>query len=82
MAEIDKRSKQDILRDLTERAASYVPEWRFSEETPDIGAVLAIAYADMATGTIKKLNGTPLKNKIAFFNTANASLLPAEPSTG
>lgn len=82
MAEIDKRSKQDILNALKERSASYTPEWRFSTENPDIGAVLAMAYADMFSGTLKKLNGTILKNKIAFYNTANASLLPAEPSEG
>ena len=82
MAEIDKRSVQDILKELRERSASYTPEWRFNENDPDIAAVLAMAYADMAAGTVKKLNSTPLKNKIAFFNTANASLLPAEPSEG
>jgi len=82
MAEIDKRTKQDILTALRERAASYTPEWHFDEKEPDIAAVLAMAYADMAAGTIKKLNGIPLKNKIAFFNTTNAAMLPAEPSEG
>ena len=68
MAEIDKRTKQDILTALRERAASYTPEWHFDEKEPDIAAVLAMAYADMAAGTIKKLNGIPLKNKIAYFD--------------
>ena len=58
MAEIDKRTKQDILTALRERAASYTPEWHFDEKEPDIAAVLAMAYADMAAGTIKKLNGS------------------------
>ncbi|MBE6611260.1 MAG: hypothetical protein E7632_02105 [Ruminococcaceae bacterium] len=82
MALIDKRSKLDILNELKERSASYTPEWRFRPDDPDIAAVLAMVYADMVSGTLKKVNQIPLKNKIAFFNTANVSLLPAEPSEG
>ena len=51
MAEIDKRTKQDILTALKARAASYTPEWHFDEKEPDIAAVLAMTYADMAAGT-------------------------------
>ncbi len=82
MAKIDKRTAEDILESFRERAESYTPEWNMDTDKPDIAAALAIAFAGMAAGTIKRLNGVPLKNKIAFFNAANASLLPAEPSKG
>ncbi len=82
MVKVDNRSMEDILAQIKERARSYTPEWRLDASDPDIAAVLALAYADMLAGTLKKLNGTPLKNKIAFFNMTNVTLLPASPSQG
>lgn len=82
MAKIDRHTAADILNIFKERSESYTPEWNMNAENPDIAAALAIVFAGMAAGTVKKLNGVPLKNKIAFFNTANASLKPAEPSKG
>lgn len=82
MAKIDTRSREDILNDFKERSESYTPEWNMDTNDPDIACALAMAYADMILGTIKNLNGIPLKNKIAFFNIADAQLLPAEPSKG
>ena len=82
MVKVDDRNKEDIVAQILERAKSYTPEWNMDSGEPDIAAVLALAYADMLAGTLKKVNGTPLKNKIAFFNMINASLLPAAPSEG
>ena len=82
MVKVDDRDKKDIVGQMLERSRSYTPEWIMDSRHPDIGAVLALAYADMLVGTIKKVNGTPLKNKIAFFNMVDASLLPAAPSEG
>lgn len=82
MVKVDNRSKDEILAEILERAKSYTPEWNIDPKDPDIAAVLALVYADMLTGTLKKINGTPLKNKIAFFNMVNATLLPAAPSEG
>ena len=79
---IDFRSKSDITEVLRSRAGSYTPEWNMNTENPDIATVLALVYADMYSGTLKKINNIPLKNEIAFFNTINANLLPASPSEG
>lgn len=49
---------------------------------PDIAAALAMACAEMFEGTVKKINGLPVKNEIAFFNLINACLKPASPSEG
>ena len=82
MVKVDDRSKEDLIAQIKERAKSYTPEWNFDTENPDIASALALVYADMLSGTLKKINNTPLKNKIAFFNMMNASLLPASPSEG
>lgn len=82
MVKVDDRSKEDIIEQIKQRAKSYTPEWNFDTDNPDIAAALALVYADMLSGTLKKINNTPLKNKIAFFNMMNASLLPASPSEG
>lgn len=82
MVKVDYRGKDDIIAEMIERAKSYTPEWNMNCDDPDIAAVLALVYADMLAGTVKKVNGISLKNKIAFFNMVNASLLPAAPSEG
>lgn len=59
-----------------------MPEWRFDMENRDIGTALAMVYAQMLAGTVKKMNYLPYKNQISFFNTLEAELLPAMPSKG
>lgn len=73
---------QEIIEQMQKKALSYVPEWRFSAENPDIGSALALVYAQMLHGTAEKLNYLPYKNQIAFFNALDASLLPAVPASG
>lgn len=80
--EFDQRTKNEILEQIQTKAISYAPEWRFDMENKDIGTALAMVYAQMLEGTIKKINDLPYKNQISFFNTLEAELLPAEPSKG
>lgn len=82
MVKTDLRNKKDIQDILCKRAASYTPEWNMDLSRPDIAAALAMACAEMFEGTVKKINGLPLKNEIAFFNLINACLKPASPSEG
>ena len=82
MVKIDSRGKDDIIAAIKERARSFTPEWIPADGNPDIAYALALASAEMLEGTIKKVNSLPLKNRIAFYNMLNASLLPAEPSEG
>ncbi len=79
---LDKRNRQDIIDEIQTKAQSYTPEWRFDELKPDIGSAIALVYADMIYGTIKRFNELPKKNKIEFLNTFDASVLPAVPSKG
>ena len=82
MVKIDSRGKSEIVAAIKERARNFTPEWIPDDSDPDIACALALASAEMLEGTIKKLNSLPLKNRIAFYNMLNASLLPAEPSEG
>ncbi len=82
MVKIDPRTRQDMINAMKERAKSYTPEWHLEPEEPDIAAALGLVYAEMLEGTVKKINGLPLKNKVAFYNMLNASLLPGSPSEG
>ena len=77
-----KYDKEEIKKIFKARAQSFTPEWNMDTDNPDIAAALAMVYADMVEGTMKKINNLPLKNIIAFHNTFNASLLPASPSQG
>ncbi len=72
----------DIIRRMAQKAESYVPEWRFDPENPDIGTAISLVYAKMLAGTYKKMWSLPHKNQIAFFNCLDAKLLPALPSKG
>ncbi|MBR6874532.1 MAG: hypothetical protein IKN17_13595 [Ruminococcus sp.] len=82
MVKIDLRGRDEIKEQLKKRAASYTPEWNMDTEDPDIAAALALAAAEMFEGTLRKINGLPLKNEIAFFNMIDSSLLPSAPSEG
>lgn len=73
---------QGIQKDIGKRAESYTPEWRFLPENPDIGSALAIVFAEMMAGTARQFSRAALKNRIAFLNELNASILPAVPSHG
>lgn len=74
--------REAILDQIQKKALSYVPEWRFTREDPDIGTALALIYGEMLSKTIKKLNEIPYKYQIAFFQQLEAELLPAVPASG
>lgn len=74
--------KDEIMELIQKRAKSYVPEWRFDAEFPDIGTALAMVYGDMFFGTAGRFSQIFLKNRIAFLNELDAGLLPARPAKG
>lgn len=74
--------KDDIMELIRKRAASYVPEWRFDAEFPDIGTALAYVYGDMFYKTSNRFEQIFHKNKIAFLNELDAGLLPAMSAEG
>ena len=53
---VDTRTKEELIAQLKETAASYTPEWQFDLENPDIGAALAFVYAELFAGTLRRIN--------------------------
>ena len=81
-SDLDQRTREDILDHIEKTAAQYTPEWRFDRENSDAGTALTWVYADMFARMLGKLNRVLDKNKISFFNSINANVLPPVPSSG
>ncbi|MCC8162095.1 MAG: hypothetical protein LIO86_02740 [Lachnospiraceae bacterium] len=79
-ARIDGRSREELERQIEELAASYVPEWRFDREDPDIGSVLAKLFAGQMAGNIVRCGQVLDRYHTEFVNFLGVSLLPARPA--
>lgn len=77
---IDKRSETDIEDRIEELAGSYVPEWHFDRENPDIGSVIGKIFARQMAGNIGRYNQVLDKYHTEFVNMLGISLLPAKPA--
>lgn len=79
---LDGRDRRDIMDQLKALARSYVPEWRWDEEHPDAGMVLAHVYAAMMENTVSKYNRTMYNHFLSFLNLLGTRLLPPAPAEG
>ena len=77
---IDKRSREDLENRIEELASSYVPEWHFDRENPDIGSVIAKIFADQMAGNLQRYNQVLEKYHTEFVNMLGISLLPPKPA--
>ncbi|MEG0763846.1 MAG: hypothetical protein RR424_08490 [Oscillospiraceae bacterium] len=59
------KQKREQLLSL---AKTYVPEWRFSQENPDVGSVTAILIDDMLQESKSRLSEVLHKHKIQYLN--------------
>lgn len=78
--EIDNRTKDDIIKQIKDLAKSYVPEWSYNLEDPDIGSVIATIYAGMLEDDINNLNMLMYKYRIELMNMIGVSLKKAKPA--
>jgi uncharacterized phage protein gp47/JayE len=74
--DIDTRDEETIVEQVLLGRAGYVPEWVPGERTPGT-AVARIAGRYLAT-VLQRLNQVPLKQKLAFLDTAGVRLVPAQ----
>ena len=77
---IDGRTRRNILDQIRKLAASYVPEWQFDEENPDIGSVLALLYADQMQENLNRYNTILERYYVELMNMLGISLKPAFPA--
>lgn len=79
---LDGRTQADLNRRVEELAASYTPEWRFTEEDADVGSTLAILYTHQMADNIRRINRIPEKYHTEFVNLLGLSLQSAHPASG
>lgn len=64
-----KRSDAAIVHEETRRIAeSYVPEWHFTTQAPDVGSVVAILLDEMRADSLGRLDGVMHKHRIQYLN--------------
>ena len=76
IALLDDRDVDQIVRDLVARRLGYVSNWTPKSKGAD-AAIAAIA-ARYLYAIIQRLNQSPEKNKLAFFDLLGLSLVPAQ----
>ena len=72
----------DIRRVIESKMRAYAPEWRFSENDPDGGTALALAFADMFGETAERLGRVPYKYFLYFLNMLETKIRSVSPATG
>lgn len=80
--QLDKRTREDIIRELEELAASYTPEWKFRSSQGDAGSALLNIYGDMLVEMLRRYNRIPERDKQLFFQMLGTRQRPAEPARG
>ncbi|MDR2088437.1 MAG: hypothetical protein LBP73_03670, partial [Clostridiales Family XIII bacterium] len=78
----DERGAAELRAQIKALAASYTPEWLFSEQNPDVGSVIAMIFADQMEGNILRLNRVFEKFHTEFVNLLALSPQPAQPARG
>lgn len=78
---IDSRTEQDILQEIKELSESYVPDWKFDTENPDVGSVISMLYARQMMDNVDKYNDILEQFQVEFVNMLSVSLQPAIPAS-
>lgn len=78
----DDRTKEDLITQIAQKAKNYVPEWTFDPAHPDAGTALALIFAELFSGTVKRYDRIPEKLRRRFYAEQNIRLLPARPAEG
>ena len=76
LALLDDRNVDQIATDLLARRLGYVPNWTPKTKGADV-AIAQIA-ARYLYAVVQRLNQSPEKNKLAFFDLLGLSLVPAQ----
>ncbi len=75
--EKEECGREAVLEKIASLAASYTPEWRFDAAHPDAGTALAILFADLFSGTLRRFERISEKHKRAFFEQTGLVMRPA-----
>lgn len=76
----EKGNAEGIRNRIRQLSKSYTPEWKFDEDNPDIGSVIAMIYADQMENNVVRFHQVMDKYRIEFINMLGISLKAAHPS--
>lgn len=79
---LDERTEKEILELVEKRAKSYVPEWRFHPEEPDVGTALALVFSKLHARTLGQFNKLLRKKQIDFYNRIGIRMRPCSAAEG
>lgn len=74
--------QEALLARIARLAAAYTPEWRFDRENPDAGTALALLFAEMFGGTLKRFDRIYEKHRAAFFEQLGLKERPEKAAEG
>ena len=78
---LDQRDDEQILEQLRQLAAGYVPEWKgYQNGSRDAGIMLHRIFTRLLEITLQRLNEAPSMNFDAFLDAVGVSLLPPVPA--
>ena len=70
----------EIEEKIEKLAASYIPEWRFDRNDPDIGSVIAQVFAKQTEENYNLMSLMPERYHLEFVNMLDFTLNPAQPA--
>lgn len=77
---IDPRTTEDIEYEIQKLAKSYVPEWKFVTNQPDIGSVIGMIFASQMNESINRYNGFLDRCHLEYMNILGVSQKAAHPA--
>ncbi|MCI9440228.1 MAG: hypothetical protein HFH15_03130 [Ruminococcus sp.] len=69
-----------VWEELERLAKDYLPEWRISRESPDVGGVIALIYADLVEKTLEKYQEMPARAIQKILQMSGIRPAPASPA--
>ncbi len=73
-------SAGEIENKIEHLASSYIPEWHFDRDDPDIGSVIAQVFARQTEENYRLMSLMPERYHLEFVNMLDFTLNPAQPA--
>ncbi|MCR5425823.1 MAG: hypothetical protein K6E81_03230 [Lachnospiraceae bacterium] len=77
---INHRTGESIRAEIRSLASSYVPEWNYTEQQPDIGSTIAGIFAGQMEENVDLMNNIVERYHTEFINMLDLTLRPAIPA--
>lgn len=77
---VDGRTREEILREMKERAVTYTPEWEFTENNPDAGSVIALIFARQMERNIRNADSALSRCHMELIHMLGLTPRPASPA--